>query len=220
MQNAAQSGELKPIAGWVLALLSVAVGLVAGFGAVVFRDLIGGFHNLLFLGRFSFDYDANLHTAASPWGAWVIFVPVLGYHDGKIRPVVAVIKSVASALSIGSGGSVGREGPIIQIGAAFGSTLGQLIAMPVRQSRHVMSPDFRVFSESESTNEALVRPALARGQVLVVMGPQNDVRDIIGPWCGSEALVPSANAFVTVGPDERIGEVSEPCTDPGRESRS
>jgi len=37
-----------------LALLSLAVGLVAGFGAVVFRDSIGGFHNLLFLGRFSF----------------------------------------------------------------------------------------------------------------------------------------------------------------------
>ena len=161
MKNAAQSGEPKPIAGWVLALLSLAVGLVAGFGAVVFRDLIGGFHNLLFLGRFSFYYDANLHTAPSPWGALVIFVPVLGavgvaylvktfapeakghgvpevmdaiyYHDGKIRPIVAAIKSLASALSIGSGGSVGRERPIIQIGAAFGSTLGQLIAMPVRQ---------------------------------------------------------------------------------------
>jgi chloride channel protein, CIC family len=56
------------------------------------------------------------------------------YHqDGRIRPIVAVVKSLASALSIGSGGSVGREGPIIQIGAAFGSTLGQLIAMPARQ---------------------------------------------------------------------------------------
>jgi chloride channel protein, CIC family len=45
---------------------------------VAFRDLIGVFHNLLFLGRFSFYYDANIHTAPSPWGAWVIFVPVLG----------------------------------------------------------------------------------------------------------------------------------------------
>ncbi len=65
MKNAAQSGEPKPIVGWVLALLSLAVGLVAGFGAVVFRDLIGVFHNLLFLGRFSFYYDANIHTAQS-----------------------------------------------------------------------------------------------------------------------------------------------------------
>ena len=55
------------------------------------------------------------------------------YGDGIIRPVVAAVKSVASALSIGSGGSVGREGPIIQIGAAFGSTLGQILPMPAAQ---------------------------------------------------------------------------------------
>ena len=52
------------------------------------------------------------------------------YNNGIIRPIVAVIKSLASAISIGSGGSVGREGPIIQIGASFGSTLGQVIRMP------------------------------------------------------------------------------------------
>ena len=161
MTNSAQPVEPKPIAGWTLVPCALAVGLVAGFGAVAFRALIGGFHNLLFLGRLSFDYDANVHTAVSPWGAWAIAVPVLGavgvaylvktfapeakghgvpevmdaiyYQDGKIRAVVAAIKSVASALSIGSGGSVGREGPIIQIGSAFGSTIGQLVPMPVRQ---------------------------------------------------------------------------------------
>jgi CIC family chloride channel protein len=55
------------------------------------------------------------------------------YNRGIIRPIVAVIKSVASALSIGSGGSAGREGPMIQVGASFGSTLGQWIAMPAWQ---------------------------------------------------------------------------------------
>ena len=134
-------------------LCVLAVGVIAGLGAVVFRAMIGGFHNLLFVGRWSFAYDANVHTLASPWGAGIMLVPVLGaigvaflvktfvpeakghgvpevmeaiyYKDGRIRPVVALVKSLASALSIGSGGSVGREGPIIQIGAAFGSTLGQ-----------------------------------------------------------------------------------------------
>ena len=153
--------EPEPVAWWVMILCVLAVGVIAGFGTVVFRAMIGGFHNLLFLGRWSLYYDANVHTPPSLWGAWIIFVPVLGagglaflvktfapeakghgvpevmdaiYHqDGRIRPIVAVIKSLASALSIGSGGSVGREGPIIQIGAAFGSTLGQLIAMPARQ---------------------------------------------------------------------------------------
>ncbi len=56
-------------------------------------------------------------------------VDAIYYRRGIIRPVVAVVKSLASALSIGSGGSVGREGPIIQIGAAFGSTLGQIFSL-------------------------------------------------------------------------------------------
>jgi len=124
----------------------------------VFRGLIAAIHNLLFLGQFSFIYDANVHTPPSPWGFLVVLVPVLGaagvaflvsnfapeakghgvpevmdaiyYNNGIIRPVVALIKSLASALSIGSGGSVGREGPIVQIGSSFGSTLGQIICMP------------------------------------------------------------------------------------------
>jgi CIC family chloride channel protein len=141
--------------------LSILVGAVAGLGAVVFRGLIAFFHNLFFFGKFSMFYDANVHTPASPWGIFVIFVPVLGalivaflvknfapeakghgvpevmdaiyYERGIIRPVVAAIKSFASAICIGSGGSVGREGPIVQIGSSFGSTIGQIIPMPVWQ---------------------------------------------------------------------------------------
>jgi chloride channel protein, CIC family len=145
----------------LLSGLALALGIVTGFGAVVFRDLIGIIHNLAFAGRLSVRYDANVFTGASPWGAGVILVPVLGavgvtwlvsnfapeakghgvpevmdaiYHKGGvIRPVVAVVKSLASAIAIGTGSSVGREGPIIQIGAALGSTLGQLIRMPAGQ---------------------------------------------------------------------------------------
>ncbi len=141
-----------------LALLAVLVGLVAGIGAVIFRDLIALFHNLFFFGQFSLSYVANTHTLPSPWGAWIILVPVGGailvaflvknfapeakghgvpevmdaiyYKRGVIRPVVALVKALASSVSIGSGGSVGREGPIIQIGSAFGSTLGQVVRMP------------------------------------------------------------------------------------------
>ncbi len=51
------------------------------------------------------------------------------YREGIIRPVVAAVKSLASAFSIGSGAAVGREGPIIQIGASLGSSIGQLITM-------------------------------------------------------------------------------------------
>src|SRR6202034_58420 len=99
--------------------------------------------------------------APAPWGAFVILVPILGavavtflvsnfapearghgvpevmdaiyYKGGVIRPVVALVKSLASAIAIGSGAAVGREGPIIQIGSALGSTLGQIVAMPTGQ---------------------------------------------------------------------------------------
>ncbi len=150
-----------PIGLTSLSLLAVAVGVITGFGAVGFRALIGLIHNLFFLGQLSFGYDANLFTPASPWGPLVILVPVIGglgvtflvstfapearghgvpevmnavyYQEGVIRPVVAAVKSLASALSIGSGAAVGREGPIIQIGASFGSTVGQVIQMAAWQ---------------------------------------------------------------------------------------
>ena len=48
---------------------------------------------------------------------------------GRIRPQVAAVKSLASALCIGTGGSVGREGPIVQIGSALASSLGQRVRM-------------------------------------------------------------------------------------------
>ena len=138
-----------------LSLYAVAIGIVTGVGAVVFRALIGLIHNLFFLGQFSFAYDANLFTPVGPWGPWIILAPVIGgmivtalvnnfapearghgvpevmdaiyYNEGVIRPQVAAVKSLASAFSIGSGAAVGREGPIIQIGASLGSTLGQLL---------------------------------------------------------------------------------------------
>ena len=140
---------------------AILIGIITGIGAVVFRDLIGLVHNVLFLRRFSVLYDASVFTPASPWGPLVILVPVLGglgvtwlvsnfapeakghgvpevmsaiyYGNGIIRPAVAVIKSLASALAIGSGAAVGREGPIIQIGSALGSTLGQVVPMLVGQ---------------------------------------------------------------------------------------
>ena len=59
-------------------VLAIVVGVITGFGAVGFRDLIGLIHNGLFLGQFAVRYDANLFTPPSPWGAFVILVPVFG----------------------------------------------------------------------------------------------------------------------------------------------
>lgn len=138
----------------VLGLSAISVGIAAGYGAGAFRALIGLFHNLAFAGHLSFVYDANHHTPASPWGAWIIVVPVIGalivtwlvrnvapeikgpgvsevidaiyYRGGTIRPTVAATKALASSISIATGGAVGREGPIVQIGAGLGSSLAQL----------------------------------------------------------------------------------------------
>ena len=56
-------------------------------------------------------------------------------NGGRIRPQVALVKALASALCIGMGGSVGREGPIVQIGSALASTVGQRIKVPERRLR-------------------------------------------------------------------------------------
>jgi CIC family chloride channel protein len=145
----------------MMTFLAVVVGTITGVGAFVFRELIGLVHNLFFLQNFVFAYDSSVFTPLNPWGPWVILVPAAGaigvtfiivnfapeakghgvpevmdaiyYNGGRIRPIVAVAKSLASALAIGSGATVGREGPIIQIGSALGSTLGQLIKMPQGQ---------------------------------------------------------------------------------------
>jgi chloride channel protein, CIC family len=156
-----QDKKVNEFGLFILSGLAIVVGIVAGFGAVVFRWMIALFHNLFFFGTFSITYDATVHTNPSPWGAAIILVPVVGsflvtymvknfapeakghgvpeimeaiyYKKGNVRPIVALIKSLASAISIGSGGSVGREGPIIQIGSSFGSTVGRLIKIQTWQ---------------------------------------------------------------------------------------
>ena len=145
----------------VLCGLALIVGVMTGCGAVALRALIGFFHNAFYNGTFSIWYDANISEGPSRFGDWVLLSPVLGglvvvflvqrfapeakghgvpevmdavfYKHGNIRGQVAIIKSLASALSIGSGAAVGREGPIIQIGAALGSAFSQAIQLATSQ---------------------------------------------------------------------------------------
>jgi CIC family chloride channel protein len=135
--------------GAFLLFFSVTVGLFSGFGALFFRALINNFKTLFF------EQGHNLLQFMGPY--YVIFIPALGgliigpiiylfaretkghgvpevmlaVHslEGRIRPRVAVVKALASSICIGSGGSVGREGPIVQIGSALGSSLGQLFKL-------------------------------------------------------------------------------------------
>jgi CIC family chloride channel protein len=60
-------------------------------------------------------------------------------RGGVIRARIVAIKALASAISIGSGGSVGREGPIVQIASALGSSIGQLLRVPASQLRVIVA---------------------------------------------------------------------------------
>ncbi len=147
--------------------LALLIGVMTGMGAVALRTLIGLFHNAFYNGTFSIWYDANVTEGPSRFGDFVVLSPVLGglvvvflvqrfapeakghgvpevmdavfYKRGNIRGQVAIIKSLASALSIGSGAAVGREGPIIQIGAALGSAFSQAIRLSTWQKVTLLS---------------------------------------------------------------------------------
>lgn len=135
------------------------VGLGAGVGAVLFRYLIQA---VSWVGYTWFP------SITSSWGnAYVVIVPAAGglivgllvyffareakghgvpevmeavaIHGGRIRPRVALIKSLASSVCIGSGGSVGREGPIVQIGSAIGSSLGQALHLSNDRVRNLVA---------------------------------------------------------------------------------
>ena len=147
-----------------LFLLALLVGAGAGLGAVVFRYLVY-FFTWLATGHVQFGqqgYVGSAHLPGLGLGFFVV-IPVVGGllygplisrfapearghgvpevmiavadNGGRIRPQVALVKALASALCIGTGGSVGREGPIVQIGSALASTLGQRVRVPEKRLR-------------------------------------------------------------------------------------
>lgn len=130
-------------------LLSVIVGLVTGVGAYLFIILLESIHHLvtdlrdhnhaligiavmgiaglltgLIISRFA--SEAKGHGVPEVMEA-------IALKRGRIRPRVALAKILASAITIGSGGSAGREGPIVQVGSALGSTAGQLVKLSDEQ---------------------------------------------------------------------------------------
>ncbi len=157
------SGWLRASRGGLFTIALV-VGAGSGLGAVAFRYLIY-FFTWLATGHVQFGQQGRVPSAHFPGLglAFFVVIPVIGgliygpliYRyarearghgvpevmiavaegGGRIRPQVAAVKSLASALTIGTGGSVGREGPIVQIGSALASSLGQWIRMPENRLR-------------------------------------------------------------------------------------
>ena len=141
-----------------ITILASVIGILGGFGAIIFRALISFFQGLAIGGGDSI--LSNLYGL--PWytklliptvgglivGPLVYFfareakghgvpevIEAVALRNGRIRPRVVAIKSLASAISIGTGGSVGREGPIVQIGSALASSISQLLKVKPEQIR-------------------------------------------------------------------------------------
>jgi chloride channel protein, CIC family len=145
-------------------VLALVVGAGSGLGAVAFRYLVY-FFTWLATGQDEFGQAGYVGSSHLPWlglGFFVV-IPAIGGllygpliyrfarearghgvpevmiavadNGGRIRPQVALVKALASALCIGSGGSVGREGPIVQIGSALASGIGQWVRMPENRLR-------------------------------------------------------------------------------------
>ncbi|MCP4245478.1 MAG: chloride channel protein [bacterium] len=151
-------GRLRAEAGlkedYFLIVISILIGAATGLGAHVFYWLIEEARHLCY-GQSEagglFDGRAYMLVLLPAVGALAVgfiiehfakeakghgvpeVMDAIYRKGGVIRPRVAVAKAVSSALTIGSGGSAGTEGPIIQIGAALGSTVGQLLKVGRRQ---------------------------------------------------------------------------------------
>jgi chloride channel protein, CIC family len=151
-----------------LVVMALVVGVGSGLAAAGFRELIY-LITWVFTGRSTFGEQGHAASLHVPFlGVWfVLIVPVIAgllygpliqrfarearghgvpevmlavaENGGRIRPPVTIVKALASALCIGGGGSVGREGPIVQIGSAFASTLGQLVRMSEGRLRVIVA---------------------------------------------------------------------------------
>jgi CIC family chloride channel protein len=151
--------HLAPREGLVLLVMAVVVGLATGLAAVLFIRLIA-FIQIFF-------YGGGEKILPALGRIWIIVVPVIGgllvgpiiakfaveakghgvpevmqaliLRGGRIRPRVALAKVIASALCIGTGGSAGREGPIVQVGSALGSSIGQWLHLSDERIKNLVA---------------------------------------------------------------------------------
>jgi H+/Cl- antiporter ClcA len=137
---------------FIIGLLSVCIAVCISCIAKLLVYLIDCITNISFYGKFSLSPSSPAHNNL---GLWVVVIPVVGglvvgfmalygskairghgipeameqilTNQSKIKPSITFLKPVSAAISIGTGGPFGAEGPIIATGGALGSTLGQLL---------------------------------------------------------------------------------------------
>jgi H+/Cl- antiporter ClcA len=135
-------------------ILAAGLGALSALAAWTLLEMIALCTNLFYFQKWSF-VDRDPWQAGRHW--WLILMPVLGglivgliarylsprvrghgmpeaietvvFNDGRVQPRVAILKPVATAIAIGSGGPFGAEGPVIITGGAIGSVVAQLLPM-------------------------------------------------------------------------------------------
>ncbi len=197
-----------------VSVLAAALGAVSAAAAWVLLELIALFTNLFYFRRWSF-LEVDPWQGHAGW--WRVFLPVLGgllvgviarfgskkvrghgmpeavetivFGGGKVQPRVALLKPLATAVSIGSGGPFGAEGPVIITGGAIGSVLGQLLSM----------------TDSERT--VLMVAGASAGMAATFNCPMSAVllavEILLFEW-KPRSLVPVAMACVTAGAVRRL----------------
>lgn len=147
-----------------ISLLAAATGVTAGLFAYGLYLLIALVVNAVFFQRVGFEIPG---LAGHTLGPWIVLVPALGgiavalmikygspriaghgiphsieaimRNRSRVRPRVAILKPLSAAVSIGTGGPFGAEGPIIQTGGAVGSTFGQLVKTTGAERRTLLA---------------------------------------------------------------------------------
>jgi len=152
-----------------LSVMAVFLGFAGGAVAYLLFHMIGLVTNLLFYGRLSIDFvnPFDAPFLQTPWRFLVILIPALGgllvalmirYGSSKIsghgepetieailtsrsriQPRVGVLKPISAAVSVGSGGPFGAEGPIIQTGGAAGSLIGQILRVTTTERKILLA---------------------------------------------------------------------------------
>jgi H+/Cl- antiporter ClcA len=148
----------------IIALMAAGIGVISGYVALALLKLIAGFTNLFFNQSWSTGDASPIHHHL---GWLVIVIPVIGgiivgfmarfgsekirghgipealesimLNGSRVEPKVAVLKPISAAISIGSGGPFGAEGPIIMTGGAFGSLIAQAFRLTAAERKTLLA---------------------------------------------------------------------------------